>query len=61
MLIAGGNSGVIKDVQGKVASARKVFRVMKVSAMPCALCSLQPRLIIMCCTHHAHSVAQQPM
>lgn len=30
MLVAGGSPGLVKDLQVKVASARKVFRLMKV-------------------------------
>ena len=29
MLVSGGNAGMVKDIQIKVASARKVFRIMK--------------------------------
>lgn len=36
MLIAGGTPGQVKDIQGKVASARKVFRILKVPlCYPC--------------------------
>lgn len=40
MLVAGGTPGTVKDIQGKVASARKVFRVMKVRSW-CALACMQ--------------------
>ena len=36
MFVAAGNPGTVKDIQVKVASARKVFRIMKVRAPTCA-------------------------
>jgi hypothetical protein len=33
MLVSGGNPSTAKDIQVKVAAARKVFRIMKV--LPC--------------------------
>jgi hypothetical protein len=35
MLVAGGNPGMVKDIQVKVASARKVFRILKVRSRAC--------------------------